>query len=244
MAVLLPVSSYAAAPPIPERGSGKPIALVIDDFGNDMLGTKEMMELPIRFTAAVMPFLPTTKRDAEWAHKMGHDVIIHLPMEPTRGKKSWLGPNAITTELSDEEIKHRVLAAIEDVPHAIGMNNHMGSKATADERVMRIVLSICKEKGLFFLDSRTTDKTKIPKLAKELGVPTAGNHIFMDDIYSRSHIVKQSLKVQKHLKEHESTIVIGHVGPPGKHTADVLKQSIPALQQLGGSFVPVASLAR
>ncbi|MDQ1912362.1 divergent polysaccharide deacetylase family protein [Paenibacillus sp. GD4] len=239
---------YASAPidpqPLPPKQPSKQIALVIDDFGNDMLGTKEMMELPIPFTVAVMPFLPTTKRDAEWAHQLGRDVIIHLPMEPKRGKKSWLGPGAITTDLTDEEVRERVLAAIQDVPHAIGMNNHMGSKVTADERIMRIILTICKEKGLFFLDSRTTDKSKVAQIARELGVPTAENHLFMDDIYSRGHIVKQALKVQKHVKEHEATVVIGHVGPPGKHTAAVLMESIPTLQQLGATFTSVSKLVK
>src|SRR4051812_35648497 len=78
----------------------KKIAVVIDDLGNDMLGTPEMMELSLPFAAAVMPFMPTTKRDAEWAHRLGHEVLIHMPMEPVRGKKSWLGPGAITADLS------------------------------------------------------------------------------------------------------------------------------------------------
>ncbi|OXM86939.1 hypothetical protein CF651_08540 [Paenibacillus rigui] len=222
--------------------ASKRIAIVIDDMGNDMTGTKEMMELPIPFTAAVMPFLPTTKRDAEWAHRLGHDVLIHMPMEPVRGKKSWLGPGAITTDLPDEEIRKRVLAAIEDVPFAIGMNNHMGSKVTADPRVMRIVLEVCKEKNLIYLDSKTSHKSVVKKLAEEIGVRTGENNIFMDDIYSRDHIVKQALKVQKYMDQHEATVVIGHVGPPGKHTAAVLKQSIPTLQKMGGQFVTISKL--
>ena len=82
----------------------KKVAIVIDDFGNNMDGTAEMMNLPIPFTVAVMPFLPSTKQDAQLAHDKGHEVILHLPMEPVRGKKSWLGPGAITTDLSNDEI--------------------------------------------------------------------------------------------------------------------------------------------
>ncbi|PZE19994.1 divergent polysaccharide deacetylase family protein [Paenibacillus xerothermodurans] len=238
--VSLWVIPAAAEPDVAPR---KSVTIVIDDFGNDMLGSKEMMELPAPFTAAVMPFLPTTRRDAEWAHRLGHEVLVHMPMEPVRGKKSWLGPGAITTDLSDEEIRRRVMAAVEDVPYAVGMNNHMGSKVTADERVMRVILQVCKEKNLVYLDSRTTAKSVVESVAKELGVRTAENHIFMDSIYSRRHIAKQAAKVKKHLSKHDETVVIGHVGPPGKNTAAVLRQLIPDLQQ-AARFTPVSELAK
>ncbi|MCF2939859.1 divergent polysaccharide deacetylase family protein [Paenibacillus alkaliterrae] len=207
------------------------LAIVIDDFGNGMDGTTEMMKLSVKFTAAIMPFMPTTKQDAEEAHRLGHDVIVHMPMEPNKGLKRWLGPGALTTDLSDSEIRKRVEDAIDDVPHAIGMNNHMGSKVTADERMMRIVLGVCKERGLFFLDSRTTYKTVVPKIAAELQVPIVSNDVFLDDIYTVQHISKQIGVLRKLLQSHASCITIGHVGPPGKKTASVLQQSIPVMQQ-------------
>lgn len=206
------------------------LAIVIDDFGNGMNGTEEMMKLPVKFTAAIMPFMPTTKKDAEEAYRLGHDVIVHMPMEPNKGLKKWLGPGALTTDLSDEEIRKRVEAAIDDVPHAIGMNNHMGSKVTANEHMMRIVLSVCKERGLFFLDSRTTFKTVVPKIAAELNVPIVSNDVFLDDVYTVEHISKQIGELRKHLESHVSCITIGHVGPAGKKTASVLHQSIPGMQ--------------
>ena len=105
----------------------KELAIVIDDFGNNMKGTEEMLNLPVPITVAIMPFLSTSKEDAIRAHKKGHEVIVHLPLEPKKGKKSWLGPGAITTDLSDEEIRKRVKDAIESIPYAVGMNHHMGS---------------------------------------------------------------------------------------------------------------------
>lgn len=220
----------------------KQIAVVIDDFGNGMKGTEQMLELPIKLTVAVMPFLPTTKHDAEAAHRKGHDVIIHLPMEPIRGMRSWLGPGAITTDLSDEEIRERVEAAIAEVPFAVGMNNHMGSRATSDKRVMRIVLQICKEKGLFFLDSRTSSHTVIPKIAKELGINVLHNDVFLDDVYSQSHVRKQISILKKFLKNNKSCIVIGHVGPSGLYTSSVLRSVIPELQR-NAAFVPISMLS-
>ncbi|WJH32504.1 divergent polysaccharide deacetylase family protein [Paenibacillus sp. CC-CFT747] len=206
--------------------SVKKAAIIIDDFGNNLKGTKEMMELPVPFTAAVMPFLPTTKRDAEWAHRLGHDVLVHLPMEPVKGKKSWLGPNPITTDLSDEEIRKRVEAAIDDVPYAIGMNNHMGSKATADERVMKIVLQVCRERQLLFFDSRTSYRSQVPVLAKQLGVRTEENQLFFDDVYSRSHIIKQLALFKKKLDQNRVCTAIGHVGVSGVPMAEELKKTV------------------
>ncbi|NEW04464.1 divergent polysaccharide deacetylase family protein [Paenibacillus sp. SYP-B3998] len=223
----------------PPNGPTKQVAIVIDDFGNNMEGTAEMLSLPIPLTVAVMPFLPSTKQDAQLAHEKGHEVILHLPMEPVRGKKSWLGPGAITTDLSNDEIRKRVLAAIEDVPYAIGINNHMGSKATADERVMKIVVEICKEKGLILLDSKTSSKSLVGKIAGQMGVPYSENQLFFDDLYTYSHISKQMVKFKKLILQKETSIAIGHVGPPGKKTAQVIKEAIPSIQK-EATFVSIS----
>ncbi|KAB2333257.1 divergent polysaccharide deacetylase family protein [Cytobacillus depressus] len=205
----------------------KELAIVIDDLGNNMKGTEEILSLPITLTAAIMPFMPTTKQDAELANKNGHDVIVHLPMEPKRGKKSWLGPGAITTNLSDKEIREQVVAAIKDVPHAIGMNHHMGSKATEDERVIRIVLEVCKEYGLFYLDSKTTGKSVVGKLAAEMDVPFLENNLFFDDVYTTQHISKQANLLAGKLEKADRLIAIGHVGVSGPMMVNVLNEYIP-----------------
>lgn len=241
LAVLLFLSSTMLAVaqnmPIPVKRA----AIVIDDFGNDMHGTKEMMNLPIPITVAVMPFLPTTKRDAEWAHKAGHEVIVHMPMEPKSGKMDkWLGPGAITTNLTDNEIRQRINAAIDDVPYAVGMNNHMGSKVTGDSRVMRIILEECQKRRVFFLDSHTNYRSVALKHASKIGVPCIENHIFLDDINTKQHISKQMKLLQEHLKEHDQCVVIGHVGSR-KKTAEVLGEVIPQLRN-EIEFVPVSKL--
>lgn len=226
--LLLPAGPSAA---LANNGpaEAKRVAIVIDDLGNNMDGTEEIMKAPIPLTVAVMPFLPTTKRDAEWAHRVGHDVLVHLPMEPLKGRRNWLGPGAITTDLSDEEIRSRVEKAIDEVPHAVGINNHMGSKATADERVMRIVLGVCKKRGLFFLDSKTNYRSVASRVASELGVPVMQNEIFLDDVKSTAHISRQLELIRKRANENRMCIAIGHVGIAGKKTAAVIHQSAPAL---------------
>lgn len=217
------------------------VAIVIDDFGNGMDGTEQMLGLPAKITVAVMPFLPTTKRDANEAHRLGHEVIVHLPMEPVRGKRSWLGPGAITTDMSDMEIRNAVAAAIDDVPHARGMNNHMGSKATADPRVMRVVMEVCRERGIYFLDSRTTGKSLAETMAETIGVPFAENDLFLDDVYTAAHVDKQLRKLSLLFEKRHDTIVIGHVGPPGRITSAALRGAIEKLQD-ETRFVTVSEL--
>lgn len=227
----------AEEPPTPI----KELAIVIDDFGNGMKGTEEMLNLQVPLTVAVMPFLSTTAKDAKYAHEKGHEVIVHLPMEPKRGKKSWLGPGAITTDLTDEEIRKRVEQAIAEVPFAVGMNHHMGSKVTEDERVMRIILEVCREKGFFYLDSKTTGNSVIPKIAKELGVPYLENNLFFDHVYSASHIQRQASLLARQLGDRDQLIAIGHVGVTGNKMVEALKTFIPEYKKQA-DLVPVSAL--
>ncbi|MBD7967095.1 divergent polysaccharide deacetylase family protein [Paenibacillus gallinarum] len=207
----------------------KKMVIIIDDLGNGMKGTDEMLNMPTTINVAIMPFLPTTKRDAELAHQKGIDVLVHMPMEPRKGRKDWLGPGAITTDLSDEEIRKRVNAAIDEVPYAIAMNNHMGSKVTSDRRIMSIVLDVCKERGLFFVDSKTDQHSVVAELAAEKGMPPVENDIFLDDQYSISHISRQMRLAEEKLKQQDICVTIGHVGVPGLMTAGIIRDALPRL---------------
>ncbi|EGG32896.1 divergent polysaccharide deacetylase family protein [Paenibacillus sp. HGF5] len=219
------------------------LAVIIDDFGNDQKGTEEMLNLPVKITVAVMPFLPTSKKDAEAAHQQGHDVIIHMPMEPKQGRSSWLGPGAILSSLTDEEIRKRMEEAIDSVPYAVGINNHMGSKVTGDERVMSIVLDVCRERGLFFVDSKTNYYSVVGKLAASMGMPSIANDIFLDDVHTVQHVSKQLQTAAQHAVERTSCIAIGHVGVYGIRTAEALKGTIPELQKKV-EFVGISDLVR
>ncbi|MDF2946885.1 MAG: protein of unknown function YibQ [Bacillales bacterium] len=205
----------------------KYLSIVIDDFGNNMIGTKEMMELDLPITVAVMPFLPSSKQDAISAHKKGYEVLLHLPMEPNHGKASWLGPNPIITSLSSKEIRSRVLRALDEVPYAIGINNHMGSKATADKRVMEIIMRVCKERGLVFLNSRTNSSNVSELLAKKYNVPYLENDYFFDDVYEPAHINHQASKLISLFNKQNNVVAIGHVGIPGKMTSKALRTYSP-----------------
>ena len=239
--LLLSTQLEVAAKEVEPTKEKNELAIVIDDFGNNMKGTEDMLNLPVPITVAIMPFLSTSKEDAIHAHEKGHEVIIHLPLEPKKGKKSWLGPGAITTDLSNEEIRKRVEDAIESIPYAVGMNHHMGSKATEDERVMRIILEECQKHSLFYLDSKTTSNSVVKKLAEELNVPYLENDLFFDHIYTSQHISKQAYRLSKRLDKKEELIAIGHVGVSGPAVVSVLKEYIPVYQK-EADIVPLSKM--
>lgn len=219
----------------------KEVAIVIDDLGNNMRGTEEILNLPIPLTVAIMPFMPSTQRDAELAHKNGHEVIVHMPMEPLTGKSSWLGPGAITSSLTDQEIRKRVEEAFDDVPYAVGMNNHMGSKITEDKRIMKIILEVCEEKGKYYLDSKTSNKSVVKELASEMSVPILENNHFFDQIYTKQYIGSQAELLVKKLSAIDQIIAIGHVGVSGNYMYDVLLEYIPKYKKIA-SFVTLSDL--
>ncbi|WP_426249476.1 divergent polysaccharide deacetylase family protein [Paenibacillus pabuli] len=221
----------------------KRMAIIIDDAGNDMKGTAEILATPVKLTLAVMPFLPTTKKDAIAAHEKGMDVIVHMPMEPNKGRPEWLGPGAITSKLTDEEVRARVEKAIDEVPYAVGMNNHMGSKITSDKRIMSIVLDVCQERGLFFVDSRTNFRSVVGEMAVTKNMPPVGNDIFLDDHNSKQHIRKQMDLAAKRALDKDVCVVIGHVGHTGLNTSAVVHESVARLKgQI--EFVGISDLVR
>ncbi|MGM9974948.1 MAG: divergent polysaccharide deacetylase family protein [Clostridiaceae bacterium] len=219
------------------------IAVVIDDFGNRSEGTLEMLNLGIPITAAVMPFLETSAIDAETAFNKGHEVILHLPMEPERGKASWLGPKGITVNLSTEEIEKRVGEGLDNLKYATGINNHTGSKAMKDERVVAAVLKVVKERNIAFLDSKTTDSRLAESICGEKGIKYYKRDIFLDHINNISYIEKQLDAAGDKALRDGYAIVIGHVGPAGgKTTVQGLKNKIKALQEKGIVFVRLSEI--
>lgn len=219
------------------------VAIIVDDFGNNMRGTEEMFSLPVKITVAVMPFLSTTEKDARRAHELGLDVLVHLPMEPKQGKPEWLGPGAVLTRMSDAEVRKQVIAALDNVPYAVGINNHMGSKVTGDERVMGIILAVCKERGLFFVDSHTNYRSVAGRMAREIGLPPVENHIFLDDIHTAGHVTKQMRLVKERALTQNYCVTIGHVGIQGRETAAGIRSGIAEMKD-SVEFVGISELVQ
>ncbi len=157
------------------------VAVCVDDFGffNNSL-VRELLELDFPLTISVIPGLKHSERIARAAAEAGKDVLCHLPMEAD--KESWDAGEIplIRVSMKPGEIERAIAEALETVPGAIGMNNHMGSRATADRDVMETVLRLCRARGLFFLDSMTTGRSVVRETARRLGASEAGNDLFLD----------------------------------------------------------------
>ncbi|MBB5173012.1 divergent polysaccharide deacetylase family protein [Texcoconibacillus texcoconensis] len=218
-------------------------AIIIDDFGGNVGGVDLFFDSDVPVTFAIMPFLDQSTEQAEKAHELGHEVIIHLSLEPKSGKASWLGPLPITSNLSDEEIRERVEQAIEDVPHAKGLNNHMGSKIVEDERVMGIILDVAKDYNLYIIDSATSGKSVIPRLAEEKGLTWGTRDTFLDDsTSSRDYVYKQMRKLCERAKSQGRAIGIGHVGIKGNDTYNGIHDALEHFQENNVDIVPASHL--
>lgn len=180
-----PPAGARRAPALPsdfepaDRRRGGVVAVVVDDVGYDERALETLARWDAPFAVAVIPSAPFASRAVSLAREKGWDLLVHLPMEPHSGPSE---AEAIGARDDDDAIRGRVLAALAKTPGAIGINNHQGSKATADTRVVRAVLGIVKERGLFFLDSRTTNASVAGVEAAAMRVPFLARDVFLDDV--------------------------------------------------------------
>ena len=221
------------------------IAIIIDDFGNQMAGTEEIAKLPIPLTGAVIPGMPFAKDDAKKLHDAGKEVILHVPLEPIKGKPNWLGPKGITSGMSSEKIRGVLEESMTEIPYAVGMNNHMGSRAMQSKNVVGTLMDFANEKGFYFVDSKTYDNKVAQEIATEKHTPYLVRDVFLDNTPSTGYVVERLNEAYKVAKEKGYAVVIGHVGPEkGPHTAAALKSMISQLQAKNVEFVTVSQLMR
>jgi N-acetylmuramoyl-L-alanine amidase len=218
------------------------IAIVIDDFGINNPGTEEMLQLNIPITAAVMPNLMFSTQEAELIHQKGYEIILHMPMEAKNGRPEWLGPGSLLSNQSPDEIRIRLLKGLESVRYAVGISNHMGSKATESNQVVSGILEVAKEQNLMVLDSKTSENTKLYSEAKKVGILSAQRDIFLDNANNLGSIKKQIRTLMSTAEKSGSAIGIGHVGPQGSNTARALREMLPEFEKSGIQIVPLSEL--
>ena len=215
------------------QDANKAIVLVIDDFGyrNDSVSDR-FLNLPVPLTCAVLPGHSQSASIAKKAIKSGKEVIIHMPMESS---VSMTGEDEFKLKvgMTSEEIEWRLNEALKEIPEAVGINNHQGSKATTNGKVMGVVASVLKNKNKFFLDSRTSSKTVGEKTMRSVGVLTARRHIFLDNDLNIDNISKQLDKLVALSQKKGMAIGIGHVKA---NTLKVLEKEIPILLEQGFEF--------
>lgn len=216
------------------------IAIILDDAGNNL--NSDLFTLDKNITFSILPHLPGSEKFAHLAHEKGYELMLHLPMEPhgypSPGKDP--GKEAIFTGISPEEVAKRVEHAIKSLPYLKGVNNHMGSKATEDKKVIDIVLKKIKEYNLYFIDSLTSNHSVVSKVAQEKNVSYAVRNVFIDHSPEIKSINNQIKKIIRIAKTKGQAIGIGHVH--SKNTLLALKNINSLLSKENVQLVPASML--
>jgi len=215
------------------------IAIVIDDLGNDREAVERIARWPFRVAGAVLPGLPGSAESARRLSTSGKEVLLHLPMEPDGYPRIRPGPGVVLRADSDAKIAQTVADDLDTVPGAVGVNNHMGSAATADPRVMRAVVRVLTARRLFLLDSRTTEATVARRIADEESLPAVSRKVFLDAVESEDAIERSFRDLVRKAKKDGTALAIGHPHPA---TLALLERELPRLGSQGVELVTVAAL--
>ena len=240
-----PSAVEARVPTGVPHGTGAPrIALVIDDCGQRLDLMQRAVRSRVPLTFAVIPRLPRSRESAELAWGSGHEVIVHQPMEPESGDEN-PGEGAITVGMSRARIRAVLQGSLDGVPHAVGMNNHMGSRATSDPRLMADVLGVLeglRPEGFYFLDSRTSAATVALQAARTARMPAAERSSpFLDDDLSPAAIQGELAVLMARATADGQAVGIGHLKP---ETLAVLEAVLPGVPEAQYRFVFLSELVR
>ncbi len=200
---------------------------------------RQFIDIQAPLSFAFLPFAPNTEILAGYAEKKGKDVLVHIPMEP-ENKKLNPGRGVLTLAMDFDSLVETLKADLAAVPGAVGANNHMGSRFTKDKKAMEIVMACLKDRGLFFLDSRTTKDTVAFDVARQMGLPCAQRSVFLDHTPSREAIGREIRRSLNLAKKHGLCVAIGH---PSRLTYQVLYRAIPLMRK-EVRLVPVHRLVR
>lgn len=228
------------AMPAPPADGRAMIAIVIDDLGLDRKGAEAAIALDGRVTLSFMSYAPDLPRLTAAAHEAGHEMIVHVPMEPLDGHID-SGPHSLLVRFDRDEILQRLRWDLDRFTGYVGINNHMGSRFTSDPRGMTTVLDELHARGLLFLDSRTAASSVGNKLAAQLGVPHAARDVFLDDTISVPAIDAQLGVLERLAHKRGSAIAIGH---PHAATIAALAAWLPTLAARHLVLVPLTAIVR
>jgi polysaccharide deacetylase 2 family uncharacterized protein YibQ len=202
------------------------VAIIIDDLGYDSKIAEKFIQLDATLTFAVLPHSPQQKRIVSLAQKRGLEIMLHLPMEPLEYPAVNPGPGTLLTSMSPDQLLDQLAKNLDDIPSAAGVNNHMGSKLTAESDQMNQVFSILKKRGLFFIDSRTTADTICMPSARLFKLPFAQRDVFIDHQQQPEFIRKQIRQLLQMAQRHGEAVGIAH---PHLETIRVLQEMLPQI---------------
>lgn len=227
------------AVPFRDLGSRPLVAVVIDDVGLDRPRSKRAWELPGPLTLSFLPYARDLREQARAARARGHELMLHLPMEPSG--RSDPGPNALLVSLTDAEIRQRTATALDSFDGFAGVNNHMGSRFTTFRPGMETVLRQLKGRGLMFLDSRTSPQSVGDVVAHEIGVPSIVRHVFLDDDEALDSVRRKLAEAEAIARRQGFVVVIGH---PHESTLVALAEWLPTTQAKGLALAPATAVLR
>lgn len=203
------------------------IVIIIDDIGYDKKIAMALCDLDSNITFSVLPFAPFGKIISKQLHAKGSQLMLHLPMEPVEYPEVNPGPGAILSSMSPDTLLDQLKKSMKDVPHIVGVNNHMGSKITTHSDQMNQIFTILKKEDLFFIDSRTAPKSQCESSARLLRLRFGQRDIFLDNFQNQEYITGQFEKLKALAIKHGSAIGIGH---PYEATLHTLSSELPKLK--------------
>ena len=225
-------------PPI-SRPDEPQAAIILDDFGYDINNLDRVRELYFPITVSILPNLKASKQTADLARAAGFEVMLHLPMLPKKSVR--LEKGTVSPGMSADEIRRQIENDLSSVGPVSGVNNHMGSLATADPILMNEILSNLKGKNLFFVDSVTGPRSVAFKTARELGINAARRDVFLDNESNPEYIKGQIRELIQKAQKNGRAIGIGHDRPA---TVAAIKEMMPEFKKAGVSLVPVSRLVK
>lgn len=228
------------AVPQPPLGGRPLIVVVIDDLGVDRRRSEKVVALPPPLTLAWMTYAENLRGITQTARQRGHELMVHVPMQP-QSESYDPGPDVLEVGLPIEELRRRLRWGLSRFDGFVGINNHMGSRFTADRAGMNVVMEEIRARGLLFLDSVTTQKSVAPDLARQYGIPFAARHIFLDNEMSVTAVRGQLAKTEAYARKHGAAIAIGH---PHDGTIEALASWLPGLEARGFTLVPLTTIVR
>lgn len=220
---------------VPEKKEAPPLvaenkaAIIIDDMGNSLEALREICDLKKPVTISILPLSIYASESARMAHENGLEVMLHLPGESLNHQEGMDDGNGmILSRMNEEEIRAMVEDSLERVPYVEGVNNHMGSKITQEEPVMRPILDVLKGKNLYFLDSRTSSNSIAYDLAKKMGLRSAYRNVFLDSPIGADFTKQKMIELCRLAQKTGKAIGIGH---PFPETLKALKENIRLLEK-------------
>ncbi|MCD6184856.1 MAG: divergent polysaccharide deacetylase family protein [Deltaproteobacteria bacterium] len=215
--------------PVPKKPDKTPqVAIIIDDIGYDRKIANKFIKLDVNLTFSVLPHSPFAKQIVDSARKNGIEIMLHLPMEPIEYPRVNPGPGALLTSMSPDQLIKTLNDDLNFIPSIKGVNNHMGSKMTAESDRMNQIFSILKKRGLFFIDSRTTAETTCRSSARLLKIPFAERNIFIDHIQTPDFIRKQIKRLLNAAIQQGEVVGIAH---PYTLTYKIFSEMLPDIKK-------------